>query len=106
MQDHPSHPHKPTHRNGIISVYRQNETINYYIPLQHRTLEENMNRALQLQRVWSHSPKELATSQQQHTRRPISLTQSTSRFLPPQLIIFLAMVSLQLGAAFAKSIFP
>jgi len=64
-----------------------------------------MNRALLLQRVWSHSPKELATSQQ-HTRRPASLTQSTSRFLPPQLLILLAMVSLQLGAAFAKSLFP
>ncbi len=65
-----------------------------------------MNRALLLQRVWSHSPKELATSQQQHTRRPASITQSTSRFLPPQLLILLAMVSLQLGAAFAKSLFP
>ncbi len=65
-----------------------------------------MNRALLLQRVWSHSPKELATSQPQHTRRPASITQSTSRFLPPQLLILLAMVSLQLGAAFAKSLFP
>ena len=64
-----------------------------------------MNRALQLQRIWSHSPKQLATSQQR-THRPASLTQSTSRFLPPQLLILLAMVSLQLGAAFAKSIFP
>lgn len=64
-----------------------------------------MNRALLLQRVWSLTPKEIATSQRE-TRRPANLTRSTSRFLPPQLLILLAMVSLQLGAAFAKSLFP
>lgn len=43
---------------------------------------------------------------QHYTRRPASFVQVAIRFLPPQLLVFLAMVSVQLGAAFAKSLFP
>src|SRR5436309_7614659 len=64
-----------------------------------------MNPALPLQHLESRSSQQ-GSAPQQHTRRLAPLTQVATRFLPPHLLIFLAMLSIQLGAAFAKSLFP
>src|SRR5947209_9490321 len=64
-----------------------------------------MSRTLPLQHLSSHSSQQGSASQQR-TLRFASFAHSATRFLPPHLLILLAMLSVQLGAALAKSLFP
>src|SRR5579859_2047349 len=64
-----------------------------------------MNRTIPLQPLSNHSSQRDSSSQQQ-TFRALPVAQVASRFLPPQLLVLLSMLSVQLGAAYAKSLFP
>jgi inner membrane transporter RhtA len=54
---------------------------------------------------WQHSQREVVTGLRQ-TLRPSALVGIVNRLLPPPLLVFLAMLSVQFGAAFAKDLFP
>jgi inner membrane transporter RhtA len=62
-----------------------------------------MSKVFTLQQTWS-SPSMSSRAQEQTARR-VGAVQAATRFLPPPLLLLLSILSVQLGAAIAKSLF-
>lgn len=63
-----------------------------------------MSKVFKLQQTWEQS-LHMSSRAQIHTERRVSSTQAAMRHLPPPFLLLLSILSVQLGAAFAKSLF-